>query len=190
LGTLQRWQAQHPALQRDRAAVQTAQMRVHLERRLRWPIVNVDVGVNQFDPTMPGRDYFGGLSFELPVLNQRGGEIARASSERALAHAEADADMLRLRAELEAAYREAEGAASQLNALHTNVVPALMEARQMTEESYRSGRVDLIRLLETQRALNESQVAEVAAVGAWGRALANLERATGTRLDVGGSDAQ
>jgi outer membrane protein TolC len=97
---------------------------------------------------------------------------------------------LHLRALLEAAYREAEGASAQLQALRSDVVPALLEARQMTEESYRSGRVDLIRLLETQRALLESQVAEVAALAAWGRALAELERASGRRLDAGVADAR
>jgi cobalt-zinc-cadmium efflux system outer membrane protein len=190
LPALQQQQAEHPALRRDRAQMSAAEARVRAEQRLRWPIVNAQLGVNQLDPTVPGADFIGGLSFELPLLSQRGGTIARARSEGVLAAAAADADLLHLRADLEAAYREAQGAAAQLQALHADVVPALLEARQMTEESYRSGRVDLIRLLETQRALLESQIAEVAAVAAWGRALADLERATGTRLDQRVADAR
>ena len=95
-----------------------------------------------------------------------------------------------MRADLEAAYREAEGARAQLLALHRDVVPALLEARQMTEESYRSGRVDLIRLLETQRALLESQIAEIDANASFGRALADLERAAGVRIDAGANHAR
>jgi cobalt-zinc-cadmium efflux system outer membrane protein len=190
LPVLMQWQAEHPALRRDGAQISAAEARVRAEQRLRWPIVNVDIGVNQFDPTLSGPDFIGGLSFELPLLSQRAGAIGRARSERTLASAVANADLLELRAELEAAYEEAQGAAAQLQALHTDVVPALLEARQMTEESYRSGRVDLLRLLETQRALLESQIAEVAALAAFGRALAALERATGRRLDIGVADAR
>jgi cobalt-zinc-cadmium efflux system outer membrane protein len=188
---LQRWQAEHPALLRDQAQIRAAQARVRAEQRLRWPIVNAELGSSQFDRTNPGPpDFIGGLSFEVPLLSQRGGAISRARSEQALAVSESDADLLHLRAALVAAYREAEGAAAQLAALRDEVVPALVEARQMTEESYRSGRVDLIRLLETQRALLDSQLGEVAAVAAFGRALAELERATGRRLDVGVADAR
>ncbi len=192
LGALQRWQAQqHPALQRDRARVRAAEAHVRSEQRAAWPIVDAQVGVNQFDPSLPGGpDVIGGLSFELPLLNQRGGAIARARSERRLAEAEAVADGAELRAELRAAYHEAQGAAAQLAALRDQVVPALLEARQMSEESYRSGRMDLLRLLEAQRALIESQLAEAEAAAAFGRALAELERTTGRRLDARVADAR
>jgi cobalt-zinc-cadmium efflux system outer membrane protein len=181
-------QAQHPALERDRAQASAADARIRAEQRQRWPTVNAELGVSQFDPTTPGTDVLGGLSFELPLLNQRGGAIARARAEKQLAASEEAADLALLRAELEAAYREAEGALAQLQALHDDVLPALLEARQMSEESYRSGRMDLLRLLEAQRALLESQIAEVSARAGYGRALAELERAAGRRLDAGGGD--
>jgi outer membrane protein TolC len=56
------------------------------------------------------------------------------------------------------------------------------EARAMTQDAYLAGRVDLLRLLEAQRALLEAQLAEVEATAAWGRALADVERAAGVDL--------
>ena len=53
----------------------------------------------------------------------------------------------------------------------------------MTEEGYRDGRVDLLRLLDAQRARLESQIALVDAQATWERALADVERAAGVRLD-------
>jgi outer membrane protein TolC len=49
----------------------------------------------------------------------------------------------------------------------------------MTEEGYRLGRVDLIRLLDAQRALLESQLAAAEAEASWGRAVADVEKAAG-----------
>jgi cobalt-zinc-cadmium efflux system outer membrane protein len=191
LPTLLRRQVEHPALRRDRAQISAADAHLRSEQRQRWPIVNVDIGANQFDQTDPGGpDVFGGLSFELPILNQRGGDIERAEAERALAESEAVGNSRLLRADLEAAYRDAQGALGQQEALHGDVVPALLEARKMTEEGYRSGRIDLLHLLDTQRALIESQLAEVDANAAFGRALAELERAAGVRLDAGGERAR
>ena len=36
---------------------------VRAEERLRWPIVNLELTVAQGDPTLPGTDVIGGLSF-------------------------------------------------------------------------------------------------------------------------------
>jgi outer membrane protein TolC len=58
-------------------------------------------------------------------------------------------------------------------------LPALEEARQMTEEGYRDGHVDLLRVLEAQRAALEGRTAYVEAQAAWQRARADVERAVG-----------
>ena len=58
----------------------------------------------------------------------------------------------------------------------------------MTEEGYRDGRVDLLRLIDAQRARLDSRLAQVEAQAAWERALAEVERAAGTRLDRRGAN--
>jgi cobalt-zinc-cadmium efflux system outer membrane protein len=177
--------AAHPALARDRAQIEAAAAHVRAEQRLRWPVVNAELAVNFRDPTLPGTDVIGGLSLEAPVLNLRRGAIARAQAEQALAETTAELERRRLHAELVDAARRAEGAGARARSLAADVLPALEAVRRMTEEGYRDGRVDLLRLLDAQRARLESRVAEVEAEAAWERALADIERAAGVRLDEG-----
>jgi outer membrane protein TolC len=182
--------AEHPALRRDRAQVTAAEAHVRNERRLRWPVVTPALTVNVGDPTLPGTDVIGGVSFDLPLLSARGGAIARARSQRALAETTTLADQRRLQAELLDAARRAAGASTRLRALRVEVMPAMKEAADMTEDGYRAGRIDLVRVLEAQRALLDNRLAEAEAAAAWGRAIADLENASGADLEPGGAGAR
>jgi cobalt-zinc-cadmium efflux system outer membrane protein len=179
----------HPTLRRDRAEVIAAQARIQSEQRLRAPMVSPQLTVNQFDPTLPGPDVIIGLSLDLPVLSLRGGAIARAQARRTLAELVAAVDERRLHADLLDAYRRTEGANAKLHAFRELVLPALKEARTMTEEGYQLGRVDLIRLLDAQRALLESRLAAAEAEATWGRAVADLEKAAGADFRGDGTHA-
>jgi len=175
----------HPALRRDRAQALAAAQHVRAEQRARWPIVTAQLAVAQDDPTTPGTDLIGGLSFEAPVLSLRGGAIAHARAEQDLAELTAQADLRRLTAQLTDAYRQSEAAALRARALASDVLPSLEEALRMTEGGYRDGRVDLLRVLDAQRALLEARLAALDAQATWQRALAELERAIGGDGDGG-----
>jgi outer membrane protein, heavy metal efflux system len=172
----------HPVLRRDLAQVEAAGRHLAHEQGLRWPVVSPQVSFNAFDPTLPGPDLIAGLSFEVPLLSLRGGAIARAEAQRSLAELTAAADARRLDALLLDAVARTRSASLRLRALRDEVLPGIDEVRALTEVAYRSGRVDLLRLLEAQRALLDSQLAEVEASAAWGRALADVERAAGADL--------
>ena len=176
----------HPELRRDRAQQLAAEAHVRHQERQRWPIVNAQLTVNALDPTLTGPDLIAGLSFELPVLSLNAGLIARARAQGALAQATAAVDQRRLAAELRDGYRRTEGATARLRALQDEVLPAMESARKMTQDGYQLGRLDLLRVLEAQRALVESRLAEVDARSALGRAQADLERALGH--DLAGGD--
>ena len=176
--------AAHPVLARDEAQQAAAGRHVDLERRLRFPIVSAELTVAQGDPTLvvngvQHTDVIGGAAFELPILNARGGAIAHAQAQGALAEATRAFDAAHLRADLVESFRRTEAAAARARALGQRVVPAIEEARGMTEEGYRAGRADLIRVLEAQRAVVDARIAELEAIGAWARAFADLERAGG-----------
>jgi cobalt-zinc-cadmium efflux system outer membrane protein len=177
--------AQHPALARDRARVAAASAHVRAEERLRWPIVNFQLTVAQGDPTLPGTDVIGGLSFEAPLLSQRGGAIARARAEQALAETTSEVDLRRLNADLADGYAQASAAGLRARALGLEVLPALEETRRMTEEGYRDGRVDLLGVLDAQRAVLDGRAAYVEAQAGWQRALTDVERAMGAPLEEG-----
>ena len=171
--------SQAPLLRRDAADIAAAAARLRVEQRLRWPIVSFLLTVNQGDPTLPGTDVIGGVSLDAPVLNLRGGAIARARAEEAVAQATWEADTARVRNEVTDAAARAEAAGARARALATQVLPALETARQMTEEGYRDGRVDLLRLIEAQRTVLEARLTNAEAQASWQRAIADLERAAG-----------
>lgn len=176
--------AEAPALRRDRADVAAAGARVRLEQRLRWPIVNLLLSINQGDPTLPGTDVIAGVSLDAPLLNQRGGAIARARAEQAVAETTLATDQRRLNAQLADAIARSDAAGSRAAALARDVLPLLEQTRQMTEEGYRDGRVDLLRVLDAQRVVLETRIAEVEARAAWQRALVDVEHAAGVTLEV------
>ena len=177
--------ARHPALARDQAQIAAAAAHVRAEERLRWPIVNLELTVAQGDPTLPGTDVIGGLSFEAPVLSQRRGAVGRARAEQTLAETTNEIDRRRLSADLADGYAQANAAELRARALGLEVLPALEETRRMTEEGYRDGRVDLLRVLDAQRAVLDGRAGYVEAQAAWQRALADVERAVGAPLEGG-----
>jgi cobalt-zinc-cadmium efflux system outer membrane protein len=189
IGNIEERLFEQPTLRRDRAQVKAADLHLQNEERLRWPMVAPQLTVNQFDPTLPGPDFIVGLSFDLPVLTLRGGAIARAQAQRAFAEMATSADERRLHAELLDAYRRAEAGNLRLRALREQVLPSMKEARDMTEEGYRLGRLDLIRLLDAQRALLDSRLAEAEASATWSRAVADLEIAAGATFPEDGTHA-
>jgi cobalt-zinc-cadmium efflux system outer membrane protein len=185
--------AHHPALEHDQAQRAAAQKRTDLERRLRLPIVNAELVVNVGDPTLADAqgnartDVVGGAAFELPLLNARGGAIARAEAQGALAEASLSLDAAHLRADLADAFRRTQAAGRRARQLASSALPAMEEARAMTEESYRAGRADLVRVLEAQRAVLDARLGALEATATWARSFADLERAAGVAL--GGADA-
>jgi len=74
--------AAHPVLHRGQDQVAAARAHVALEQRLRVPVPTAEVSVDYQDRTNEDRtDVIGGLSFELPLLSQRGGAIGRARAQ-------------------------------------------------------------------------------------------------------------
>jgi cobalt-zinc-cadmium efflux system outer membrane protein len=126
----------------------------------------------------------------VPILDQRKGPIERARAQRTLAETSMRLQERQLRADLLDAYRRTQAASAELRALRERVLPAMQQAKDMTQEGYQAGRVDLLRVLEAQRALLESRIAEAGSFAAWARAVADLERAAGADFAAGGGHAR
>jgi cobalt-zinc-cadmium efflux system outer membrane protein len=183
LPELTRREQSHPVLRRDRAQVQAAAAHLALEQRLRVPVPSAEVSVDFQDRSNEDRtDVIGGLSFELPVLSLRGGAIARARAQQGVAETVLAVDTRQQLADLTEAYHTTRAAAARWRALSERALPAMEESRRMTEESYRQGRADIVRLLEAQRALLESRLSTLEAQSTWCHAVADLERAAGVSL--------
>ncbi|MFT3837037.1 MAG: TolC family protein [Myxococcaceae bacterium] len=175
----------HPALRHDAERVAAAAAHLRAERRQRVPTVAAQVTVSAFDPTLPvpGRpDVIGGLSVDLPLFDQRQGLIARAEAEQRLAVEQSSGDRVRFEAQAKDAFVRAAAASARVTSFESEVVPSVQQARTMTEEAYRDGRVDLLRLLDAQRSVLDARLSALDARAAYARAMAELERATGADL--------
>ena len=165
--------------------MRAAEAHLIAERRARWPVVAGDLTVNWGDPTLGRTDVIAGIGFELPVLSLRGGAILRAQALKSLHEATRDLDGVRLTSERRDASARFAATSLRARVMRQQVLPPMEEARQMTEEGYREGRADFVRVLEAQRALTESRLAWVEAAAAATRAYIDLERALGGAGDSG-----
>ncbi len=143
-----------PDVQAVRAALERSESALALARRQRLPDVTLSAGYAREGPdaapiTPPSVTI--GASFELPVINQRQGEIARAESDRAAARialerlsAQATADVLSARAAFLAAREQVERMTGRL-------LDSARRARELVRLQYRAGAISLIDMLDAER---------------------------------------
>ncbi|HMK73814.1 MAG TPA: TolC family protein, partial [Myxococcaceae bacterium] len=138
---------------------------------------------------------FAGLEINLPWLWGR--TESRVSSARALGEAASAARTgvaARIGGEVGDALARVRGQ-EQVAELHHRLIPILQAALDSSRASYASGRGDFLLVLDTVRELRRHQLELTMALAAYGRALADLQRAVGEDLGLlaaaegGGDDA-
>jgi outer membrane protein TolC len=78
--------------------------------------------------------------------------------------------------DIETAWSATRSARLRFEALDGLARPAAAEAAEMTRVGYTEGRLDLFRLLDAERALNDAERDRADAYQDWGIAFADLER--------------
>jgi outer membrane protein TolC len=181
---------QSPVLRRERAAAHAADMRAERERALARPVINADFGFDAWDPTLcPGNspcdnppvNYRGGLSFEVPILHQRGPYVDRERALAAAARTREAAERAQLIAALTTAYRTCEAWSASVRALADGVVPAADAAAAATEESYELGRAPLLAVLDAEKARIDARLSLLDARTQQADAWIEVEHATGAQ---------
>ncbi len=127
----------------------------------------------------PGQRYLGvGLGFTMPLWNRKQGEMAVNGAERTRLSRERVLKTKSIAAEIRNARLTVE-AQSHIEMLwRTAIKPAAQRQADLTFEGWRAGKLDLFRLLQSQRELREARLGEVAALlGLW-QAVIAYENAT------------
>ncbi|HML95712.1 MAG TPA: TolC family protein [Thermodesulfobacteriota bacterium] len=124
-----------------------------------------------------------GLSIPLPIFDRNQGAIAEArrlisKGEHERREAEVNAG-----ASLAAAYAELRSSYEAASLLGQDVVPRAEEAYSSIFEGYREGKFSLLDVLDAQRTVFDTKLEYVNALGAYHRALADVERLTGRPLN-------
>jgi cobalt-zinc-cadmium efflux system outer membrane protein len=180
LASLQARAANAADVRAAEARGRAAESRIEKARRGGLPALTLEGGVDVNDPTVEGTDKHVSLGLTIPVGARA--TIAVTSAERERAAAERSRLVRSLEAEIVAAWNRTEAARQRLEALDAATLPAAREAAELADIAYRAGRLDLLRLLESERALLDSGVAREETWVFWGTERASLERFVGGKL--------
>lgn len=171
----------------DRADVKSAELGV-IAARLRAKLARIDwlsfsLVADANERGSKGFEAGPGVRFTLPIFNQNQGLIARADAEldRAVRQQRTLRDRVIL--EVREAHTRLAQAGEDLVAVRTRILPALEEAVQLAERSYRGGETQLVQVVDTYRQLLDARIREAQSASDVRRAWAELERSVGRRLE-------
>lgn len=97
-----------------------------------------------------------GVTVPLPLFSRNQGGIARANAQVEQQRHELDRILLGVRRDVQEAYQALQSRTELLHSLEQDYVPSARKAREIAQESYRLGALDLIALLDAERVYRET----------------------------------
>ena len=159
-----------------RQIILVAAAQVGLDRALATP--NFD-GVGGYKRSGPFDSLLWGLQVPLPVFNRNQGNLATATAEDRLARNALTSTEALIKSEYEGAVREVDLRRQQINTFVLPLRVKAAETARLVGEAYRLGGADLLRLLDSQRTLLDTEQLYLDALLALRQAEASLQSATG-----------
>ncbi|MGB0908928.1 MAG: TolC family protein [Nitrospirales bacterium] len=170
----------HPALLKGQKRVEEAKERHQQERQARIPNITLN-GSYQRDI---GREAFiGGISFPIPLWNQRQGEIAQAKGRMRQEEANLLGTRTRLQRGISQHIENSKIAVAQISTYENGLLKQAREALRIAQVSFKYGEASLLDVLDAQRILRETQLEYMRAKYDLSIALTELERLTGKNLE-------
>jgi cobalt-zinc-cadmium efflux system outer membrane protein len=120
-----------------------------------------------------------GLSIPLPLFNRNQGGIARATAQIQQQQYQATRLELSVRRDVQEAYQTLQTQADRVRALEQQYVPSARTAREIAQQSYRLGALDLIGFLDAERIYREAVRSHNVALFDYQTAIFQLETAVG-----------
>jgi outer membrane protein TolC len=120
-----------------------------------------------------------GFQIDLPMSNRNQGNVAAAAAEVRAAEATLAAVEAQVNAEAEAARRAVEIRREQLASVIASMRSQAGESQRIADAAYRAGGIELLRLLDAERARIETQVLYYQTLAEYQQAVAALETALG-----------
>ncbi len=151
----------------------------------RTPNLGLEFGV---DFNSPGPDGFregprGQLSMELPLFSRNQGEIAQSLASQNALRVELAAMRRATDAKVESSYFDLEARRAEVQLYHDKILPSSKRLEQMSEDSYRAGKANILTVLGAQRDVQQVEESYLASLLAVQSAFAQLEEAVGAPLD-------
>lgn len=129
-----------------------------------------------------GHEMSPGVKGAVPIFNRNQGTIERSSAEEERAIRAQESVEQQARLEINQAYIQYRQACGELNILQSKMTEGVKADLRRVEKAYASGDVPYLLVLETSRALIDTQMRETQLAADMRRALSELERSVGTKL--------
>jgi cobalt-zinc-cadmium efflux system outer membrane protein len=140
--------AENPQLAKLRASTKSAEAKLQLEERLRYPGLTVKAGIEQ-DPDITSLRL--GVAVPLPLWNKREGQIAEAKANINQTQAVLTEREWALSRDLESAYQRYLIAQQQLAAFEGGLLSQSEAVLKTAESAYRYGERGILEYLDAQR---------------------------------------
>ncbi len=174
-----------PELRQLAAKSQMASAEVRMAEAERVPDLNVlGAYMHTFGGPNPTNFIFAGLEFTLPVWG--GKNDGRIGAARSLGEA-VSSEQVALRARVASQVTEALArvtAEERIVSLHHRILPLMNAALESGQADFASGRGDFLSVLDSVRELRRHEVELVVHLAAYGKALAELQRAVGENVGL------
>ena len=175
--------ASNPEVQRSAQEIRTEERRLGLAKAERIPNLGLQAGVDLNSPPDFNVGPRGQIGVTLPLFYHGQGEVALSNAKLRFLRLALEAQQTTTAAQVAAAYFDYLSKAYQARQYKARIVPQASRLEQMSEDSYRSGKTNLLWLIDAQRKLNEIQRAYLDTLLAAQTSFANLEEMVGADLD-------
>jgi cobalt-zinc-cadmium efflux system outer membrane protein len=170
-------------IQRSNQDLRVEERRLTLVKAQRVPNVDIQAGVDLNSPPDFEVGPRGQIAVQLPIFYHGQGEVAQSSARLELLRLTLEAQRTSASANVAAAYFDYLAKARQAQQYKERILPEAQKLAEMSEDSYRSGKSNLLGLIDAQRKLNEVRRAYLDSVFAAQSSFANLEEVVGAPLD-------
>jgi len=182
-GELIRFLLDHPDLMRWEPMITRRQAELDAAKTKRIPDLTAQGGVQYFkedDETA----FLLGLSLPLPLSDRNQGGILAARHRIGKARAEQRVAELNVYDTLAEVYRSLSNAYIEVTDLTKDVLPGARDAFNATRQAYRKGKVDYLKVLDSQRTLFAARSRYIQALSAYRKSQADLEGLIGQRMNT------
>lgn len=158
--SLARLLAQSPELGTARATLDRARCEAALQCAKRVPDVEVGSGV-KYDTASRYTIVDVQVGMAIPVFNRNQGNILRAQAEVASAQSELRRAELELQSRLATVYQQYANARRRAEKYAQSILPHAQRSLELTQAGYRSGEIDFLTLLTTQRTFCDTSLQQI-----------------------------
>ncbi len=173
----------NPEVQRTAQDLKVEERRLDLARAQRIPTLGLQAGTDLNAPPDFQVGPRGQIGITLTLLYRGRGEIALSSARVKLLQLTLHARQINASAQVASTFFDFAAKRRQAEQYAQKIVPETVRLEEMAEDSYRSGRSNLLILIDAQRRLNDVRRAYIESMFAVQDSFAILEEAVGAPLD-------